>query len=119
MKRTSMKAWLVREKGEFCATVIFAETRGKAKVIAMHTDCCEDARFTEIEATRMKSADKYYKKGMRYLDWEDPKDRVVLVKNCNFTCDYFDPNECNRCSASKYCDQYKEFTRENKEVEEK
>ena len=25
-----MKAWLVREKDEFCATVVFAETRGKA-----------------------------------------------------------------------------------------
>lgn len=25
-----MKAWLVKEKDEFCATVVFAETRGKA-----------------------------------------------------------------------------------------
>ncbi len=26
-----MKAWLVREKDEFCATVVFADTRGKAR----------------------------------------------------------------------------------------
>lgn len=26
-----MKAWLVREEDEFCATVVFAETRGKPK----------------------------------------------------------------------------------------
>lgn len=25
-----MKAWVVREKDEFCCTVVFAETRGKA-----------------------------------------------------------------------------------------
>lgn len=29
-----MKAWLVREKDEFCATVVFAETRGKARALA-------------------------------------------------------------------------------------
>lgn len=29
-----MKAWLVKEKDEFCATVVFAETRGKARAMA-------------------------------------------------------------------------------------
>ena len=36
-----MKAWLVREKGEYCATVVFAETRGKAKVLAIQTEACD------------------------------------------------------------------------------
>lgn len=31
-----MKAWIVREKDEFCATVVFAETRGKARAMATH-----------------------------------------------------------------------------------
>ena len=44
-----MKAWLVREKGTFCAEIVFAETRGKARALARRTDCCEDARFTDIE----------------------------------------------------------------------
>lgn len=30
-----MKAWLVRKKDEFCATVVFAETRGKARALAL------------------------------------------------------------------------------------
>ena len=48
-----MKAWLVREKDEFCAEVVFAETRGKARSLALSTDCCEDANFTDIEVRRM------------------------------------------------------------------
>ena len=44
-----MKAWLVREKDEFCATVVFAETRGKARSTALATDCCEDSCFCDIE----------------------------------------------------------------------
>lgn len=47
-----MKAWLVREKGEFVAAVVFAETRGKAMALAKCTDCCEDVPFTSIEATQ-------------------------------------------------------------------
>ena len=36
-----MKTWLVRENDEFCATVVFAETRGKAKAAALYTECCD------------------------------------------------------------------------------
>ena len=35
-----MKAWIVKEKDEFAATVVFAETRGKARMLAMLTDAC-------------------------------------------------------------------------------
>ena len=40
-----MKAWIVREKGEFFCAVVFAETRSKAKVAAMSTDACENADY--------------------------------------------------------------------------
>jgi hypothetical protein len=105
-----MKAWLVREKDEFCAEVVFAETRSKAKVLALSTDCCEDAKFIDIEATRMPQADKYYKEGKKRLDWENPQDRIVLVKECSFHCDYdvFDIEECEICSAKEYCDFYQD-----------
>ena len=55
-----MKAWLVREKDEFAATVVFAETRGKARALAMSTEACEDANFTDIEVHRKSQMDKYY-----------------------------------------------------------
>ena len=58
-----MKAWLVRDKDEFCATVVFAETRGKARALAMHTEVCEDVDFIDIEVRRKPQMDKYYKEG--------------------------------------------------------
>ena len=106
-----MKAWLVREKDELSAEVVFAETRGKARSLALCTDCCEDANFTDIEVSRMIQADKYYKEGKWHLDWENPQDRIVLVNECGFTCDYnaFDLGKCEICSATQYCGQYKDY----------
>lgn len=44
-----MKAWLVKDKEEFSATVVFAETRGKAKSVAMYTEACGGVAFCDIE----------------------------------------------------------------------
>ena len=106
-----MKAWLVREKGEFCAEVVFAETRGKARSLALHTDSCEDVPFTDIEVHRMKPADKYYKEGKWHLDWEDPQDRLILVRDCCFICDSdcFDLEDCESCSGKEYCYRYHDY----------
>lgn len=39
-----MKAWIVRDKNDCCgAEVVFAETRGKARSLALCTDCCDSA----------------------------------------------------------------------------
>ena len=109
-----MKAWMVRGKYKFSASVVFAETRGKARALAKRTYCCEDVRFTDIEVTRMKPADKYYKDGKWKLDWENPQDRIILVKECDFVCDwdYFDLDDCGMCSAKEYCDSYKDRIQE-------
>ena len=110
MKETElkpMKAWLVREKDETFADVVFAETRGKARALARHFDCFEDAKFTDIEVRREPKADKYFKEGKVHLDWENPKDRIALVKECGFVCDYdyLEWEDCETCSAKKYCDR--------------
>ena len=103
-----MKAWLAREKDEFCATVVFAETRGKAKSLALATDACEDAHFCDIKVSRIPQADKHYREGKTELDWNDPADRLVLVRDCGFMCDFdaFNRNDCASCSARAYCDRY-------------
>lgn len=102
-----MKAWLVREKDEFVATIVFAETRGQAKVAAQWTDVCDGVDFMEIECRRMKEADKYYRPGKSELDWENPEDRIAMVKDCGFTCDWDaqSVNECAQCSAKEFCDE--------------
>ena len=103
-----MKAWLVRERGEFLATVVFAETRGKARALAQHTEACEDVNFCDIEVQRMPQADKYYVDGKTEMYWFDAADRLALVKECGFICDFdaFEDEWCEMCSAKEFCDLY-------------
>lgn len=100
-----MKAWLVREKDEVSATVVFAETRGKARALAMCTETCEDVAFCDIEVRRKPQLDKYYRDGKKEMDWFDNKDRIALVKECNFYCVDVDIDNCEDCPAKKYCDE--------------
>lgn len=106
-----MKAWLVREKDEFCATVVFAETRGKARATAMHTEACENADFLDIEASRKPQMDKYYTEGKTEMDWFNSKDRIALVKDCDFICcdDAFYIENCEVCPAKQYCYKYEDM----------
>lgn len=107
-----MKAWLVRTRDDPCATVVFAETRGKARSVAMGTDACEDADFIDIEVTRYKHMDKYYVDGKREMDWYNDKDRVALVKDAGFCCcdeAIYNGVECDACPAKEYCCTYEEI----------
>lgn len=113
-----MKAWLVRQKDSEYATVVFAETRGKARSLAMTTDACEDADFCDIEVSRKPQLDKYYQKGKKEMDWDDDKDRLALVKECGFYCVPLDLKECDRCPAKKYCSEYEAELEYLKDCEE-
>lgn len=75
-----VKAWLAKDKNEFHATVVFAETRGKAKSIAMCTEACEGVDFCNIYIERVPQIDKYYKEGKKEMDWLNDDDRLALVK---------------------------------------
>ena len=115
MKETEtkiMKAWLVREKDGEYATVVFAETRGKARAEAQATNACEDACFCDIEVTRKPNMDKYYKKGKREMDWYNAADRLALVKECGFYCVDMNIEECADCPARQYCDEYIDYFEE-------
>lgn len=107
-----MKAWFVREKDGFCATVVFAETRGKARALARCTDACEDSDFCDIEVHRLPNIDKYYKDGKTEMDWYNPQDRIILVKECGFQCESVEYADCDECSAKGYCDLYKDYAEE-------
>ena len=110
-----MKAWLARKKDEFCATVVFAETRGKAKVLAMHTDACEDADFMDIEISRVPQMDKYYTDGKKEMNWFKAADRIALVKDCGFICDrdaFNAEDDCPFCPAKEHCDKYQDWLKQ-------
>ena len=109
-----MKAWIVKEKDEFLATVVFAETRGKARAIARYTNACEDCDFCDIEVHRVPNMDKYYKDGKMELDWEIPQDRIALVKECGFGCETIEFDICEDCPAKEFCDLYNDYILDEK-----
>lgn len=113
-----MKAWLVRDKDECEATVVFAETRGKAMALAMATDACEDVDFCDIEVRRKPELDKYYKEGKKEMDWYNDADRLALVKECGFYCLYMELDECESCPAKEFCDSYQDKLEELKSEED-
>lgn len=117
-----MKAWRVqRNKYDFDSVVVFAETRNKARYLALSTECCEDCDYTDIAVTRLPQIDKYYEEGKIEMDWQNQKDRLALVRECGFTCEDCVIDECYDCLANEFCDQYLEFLEcyadENEETE--
>lgn len=107
-----MKAWKVYDESYIFCTIIFAETRNKAKAEALHTDCCEGMEYKDIRPRRFPEADCMYK-GKREMDWECEDDRIFLVKH-GITCEYVDDN-CKNCCAKNYCYVYAEWQNEFKE----
>lgn len=114
-----MKAWFVGIKDNFEATVVFAETRGKARNLARYTDACEGADFCDIEVRRLPKADKYYKEGKTEMEWDNAEDRRALVEEFGFSCEYADLVNCETCSAKDCCENYKEYMDEYAGEEEK
>ena len=105
-----MKAYRVEERNgvyDF-ATVVFAETRNKAKAIAVNTDCLEGVEYTDISATRIPALDRFYR-GKKEMDWYDDEDKIAMVRYGNFTCSYeFDTEDCETCSAKQWCERCEE-----------
>lgn len=108
-----MKAYSAWNEYTGFATVVFAETAGKAKAILISTDCFEGFEFTEIRPYRVPELDKEYR-GHSEMDWCDDQDRIALVKQ-GWHCadDAFRPDECVACPAGKWCERRSEADAEN------
>ena len=104
-----MKAYKITDRNGIYdyATVVFAETRNKAKAIAKYTDTCAYSKYVDICATRIPVLDSYYR-GLSEMDWNDSGDRIAMVKHAHFTCSYEDDllDECDSCAARQWCDRY-------------
>lgn len=113
-----IKAYRCEEDYMGYSTIIFAETAGKARYIAMNSDTLgEDNTFTDIYVRRIPALDSFYK-GKREMDWYDPDDRLAMVREAGYMCDEdgFDPDECKKCSAQGYCSRWEEYAEESEEV---
>ena len=102
-----MKAWRTYSRDGEYATIVFAETAGKAKAIAVKLDWfdkCVD--FTEIRVRRDKEADAYYR-GAFEMDWDNDNDRKLLIKRC-YAWEMEDDWECDECFWKNECEHYVE-----------
>lgn len=103
------KAYCARSKyGDCCSTVVFVENRGKAKSLAMASEALEGVEFLDLEICRLPQMDKYYKPDKSEMDWLDPEDRIALVKDAGFRCEYVELEECKQCPAREYCSEYED-----------
>ena len=111
-----MKAWTVSDDASYerGCTVVFAETRGKAHELALHTDCCEDAEWNDIRVRRNPAMDKMYR-GRTEMDWYEPEDRIALVKECGWYCIDVDREYCEECPAAQWCEDYQDWKEDQKD----
>ena len=107
--KVTMKAYKISDLKGYAdySTVVFAETSGKAKAIAITTDAFNDYEFTEISARRVPKLDKYYR-GLDEMDWFDDADRIALVRDAGYSCDpeWWEGEDCTRCPAKQWCERY-------------
>lgn len=85
-----LKAYIVEEKNGATgfATVVFAETPGKARQLAQSTDACEDLDFIDIRAIRAPALDECYR-GWDEMNWYE-----------------IDHPKCDPCPAKEWCGRY-------------
>ena len=44
------------------------------------------------------------------MDWNNPYDRLAMVRDDGYHCndDSFDPDDCAKCSGKEYCSRYED-----------
>ena len=101
-----MKAYACTDRTECDRyAVVFAETPGKAKMIAQRTDACEDVPFTDIWAKRIPALDDAYR-GRNVMDWMNDQDRIRMVRDADYQCSYevdVTEKKCRACPAFQWC----------------
>ena len=109
------KAWSFYEEEEGVIEVVFADTRGKARMYLKELDTFDNYRYIEISPRREKSLD--------YLDHPDgyvmsiarEKDRIALVKNMGVHCLDPDKDECEKCCVREWCSKYEDYQEEDED----
>lgn len=65
-----MKAWGCMNYNIPCGVIVFAETRGKARSLAMTQEGLDGSEWTEIDVKRLPKLDKDFDVAC-ILDWQD------------------------------------------------
>lgn len=110
-----MKAWQIEEPYEGYATIVFADTRNKAKYLAIQYDeALQECGYAEVRAIRRPELDKYAGDSPHTMDFSSDEDRLIMVREAGFRCLEPDYDDCEKCVAKDYCGEYKDYS-ENRE----
>lgn len=101
--KQKIKAYRAWDNGsdERYTTILFALNATDAKKIALSTEVCEYAKFTDIRVNRAPYADGLYK-GRPEVDWYDDETRLTLVRDFGWSC-FETSSECGSCVARGCC----------------
>lgn len=103
------KAYAISSDYAEHSEVVWAETSGKAKRIAL--DMCEsmwDFDFVKLRARRLPKMDMLYK-GEPVADWCDEEVRNKLVYEYGWHCAEPDLRDCKICSAREFCETWEDM----------
>ena len=49
------------------------------------------------------------------MEWDNSEDRIALVKEANFRCEFAELDLCEGCAAREFCGTYEEYMIESTE----
>ena len=96
------KAWSFYEEEEGVTEVVFADTRGKARMYLKELDTFDNYQYIEIRPGREKSLDYLDHEDGYVMDWYKEEDRIAMVKNIGFYCLYPEIIEGGILDAQSY-----------------
>lgn len=110
-----IKAYEVINDYDGISDIVFAENLAKARYFAFQCtehDCTSFIEYAQTyKVSRCREADKAYK-GRGVMDWDEPDDRLFLVKELGWMC-YEEPyDDCGECIAHEYCELGKQYIEE-------
>ena len=94
---SSMKAWSAMDYNAQCGYIVFAETRGKARLLAMREPGLDSSEWVDIDVKRMPDFDGKREKPCA-LDWQI--DARLYYEACWWP-DFGAP-ECEGCGRYEY-----------------
>ena len=106
------KAWSFYECEESIIEIVFADTRGKARMYLKELDTFDNYRYIEISPRREKALDYLNHEDGYVMDWNKEEDKIALVKNIGVYCLDADKDECKECCAKEWCSKYEEYEEE-------
>jgi len=87
------------------AEIVFADTPGRAKKLALSGELFDDVQYVDIRVNREPGLDICWG-GRDRMDWYDPADRAILCDR-GWYCAEPDLKECRYCPVADKCDWYR------------